>query len=157
MVDLKVIGVSPEASFNCAKGVFTLIKTSQAQIIEPYIEEAKLNLLDNQERLAEVKGLVMNAAKSRSDMGATYLSVRDEIRFHLDEIAALRNLVTSYEKMETRLVAPIYKSDVAITPKKHNILQAGLFAGIFLGLLIAVGRQLIASRKALLEKNALPM
>jgi hypothetical protein len=59
VVDLKIIGTSPEASLNCAQAVFNLIKTTQAQIIKPFIEEAKAKLLDNQERLTKAQDLVV--------------------------------------------------------------------------------------------------
>jgi LPS O-antigen subunit length determinant protein (WzzB/FepE family) len=154
VVDLKIIGASPEASINCAQAVFGLIKTTQAQIINPYIEEAKVKLLDNQERLAKAKDLVMKADKSGSAMGAAYLSTRDEIRFLLDEITALKNVVASNDNRATRLVAPIYASDDPIAPKKRNVLLVGLFGGLFLGLMIAIGRQIIPSLKTQLENNA---
>jgi len=153
VIDLKIIGASPEATINCAQAVFDLIKTTQAQIIKPYIEEAKAKLTDNQERLAKAKDLVMKADKSGSAMGAAYLSTRDEIRFLLDEITALKNVVASNDNRATRLVAPIYASDDPITPKRRNILLAGLFGGLFLGLLIAFGRQIISNIKAQLDNN----
>lgn len=37
VVDLKIVGTSPEASINCAQAVFDLIKNTQSQIIKPYI------------------------------------------------------------------------------------------------------------------------
>ena len=156
VVDLKIIGASPEASINCAQAVFDLIKTTQAQIIKPYIEEAKAKLLDNQERLAKAQDLVMKADKSGSAMGAAYLSTRDEIRFLLDEIIALKNVVAANDNRATRLVAPIYVSEDPVAPKKGITLLAGLFGGLFLGLLIAIGRQIIPSLKAQLENNTHP-
>jgi capsular polysaccharide biosynthesis protein len=156
VVDLKIIGTSPEASINCAQAVFNLIKTTQALIIKPYIEEAKAKLLDNQERLTKAQDLVMKADKSGSAMGAAYLSTRDEIRFLLDESATLRNIVASNDSRATRLVAPIYVSNDPITPKKRNVLLGGLFSGLFLGLLIAFGRQIIPYLKAQLENKTYP-
>ena len=156
VVDLKIISTSPEASINCAQAVFDLIKTTQAQIIKPYIEEAKAKLLVNQERLAKAQDLVMKADKSGSVMGAAYLSMRDEIRFLLDQNTALKNIVAANESRATRLVAPIYASNDPIAPKKHNVLLVGLFGGLFLGLLIAFGRQITPSLKAQLEINTLP-
>jgi capsular polysaccharide biosynthesis protein len=156
VVDLKIIGASPEASINCAQAVFDLVKTTQAQIIKPYIVEAKAKLLDNQERLAKAQDLVMKADKSGSAMGAAYLSTRDEIRFLLDEITALKNVVVSSDDRATRLVAPIYASNDPIAPKKRNVLLGGLFGGVFLGLMIAFGRQLIPNIKARLENSTLP-
>lgn len=156
VVDLKIIGASPEASINCAQAVFDLVKTTQAQIIKPYIEEAKAKLLDSQERLTKAQDLVIKADKSGSAMGAAYLSTRDEIRFLLDEITALKNVVSSSENRATRLVAPIYASDDPIAPKKRNVLLAGLFGGLFLGLLIAFGRQIIPNLKTQFENNTIP-
>jgi hypothetical protein len=154
VVDLKITGLSPEASIICAQAVFDLIKTTQAQIVKPYIDEAKIKLLDNQESLNIAKDLVMKADKSGSVMGAAYLSTRDEIRFLLDEITALKNVVAANENRATRLVAPIYVSDDPTIPKSRNVLLAGLFGGLFLGLLIALGHQIILNIKGQLEHNA---
>jgi capsular polysaccharide biosynthesis protein len=153
VVDLKIISTSPEASTNCAQAVFDLIKTTQAQIIKPYIEEAKAKLLDSQERLVRAQDLVIKADKSGSAMGAAYLSTRDEIRFLLDEIAALNNVVAANDNRATRLVAPIYASDDRIAPKTRKVLLAGLFGGLFLGLIISFGYQLIPKIKAQLSRN----
>jgi uncharacterized protein involved in exopolysaccharide biosynthesis len=68
----------------------------------------------------------------------------------------LKNVVVSTDQRATRLVAPIYASDDPIAPKKNNVLLTGLFGGLFLGLLIAVGRQLIPSLTAQLESNTIP-
>ena len=98
----------------------------------------------------------MKADNSGSVMGAAYLSTRDEIRFLLDEITALKNVVASNENRATRLVAPIYASDNPVAPKKRNILLAGLFGGLFLGLMISIGRQIIPNLKTQLENNPIP-
>jgi LPS O-antigen subunit length determinant protein (WzzB/FepE family) len=153
VVDMKIIGTSPEASINCAQAVFDLIKASQAQIVRPYIEAAQAKLLDDQERLTKSKDMVEKADKAGSAIGAAYLSTRDEIRFLLNEITALRNVVASNKSRETRLLAPIYASDDPIAPKKRNVLLVGLFGGLFTGLLIAFGRQLVLSLKEQLENN----
>ena len=153
VVDLKIIGASPEVSVNCAQAVFDLIKTTQAQISKPYIEDTKAKLLDNQERLARTQDMVLRADKSGSAISATYLSMRDEIHLLLDQNTALKNILVVNEIRVTRLVAPIYASDDPIAPKKRNLLLAGLFGGLFLGLLIAFGRQIIPNLKTQLENN----
>lgn len=147
VVEIKIIGKSPEAALICLQEVFDLIKTTQAKIIFPYIEEAKIKLLDSQERLTKSKELVAKADRSGSAMGAAYLSTRDEIRFLFDEITVLRNVVATNKIRATRLVAPIFSNENPIAPKKAIVLMRGLFGGLFLGLLIAFGRQLIPSLK----------
>lgn len=148
VVELKTFGQSPEATLTCAQAIFELIKTTQAQIVAPYIDEAKLKLADDSERLAKARDLVAKADKSGSAIGVAYLSTRDEIRFLVDEITALKNLVTSNQSRATRLINPIYASDNPIAPKKRLALAAGLFAGLFLGLMLALGRQMWTKLRA---------
>ncbi|QWD34000.1 hypothetical protein G6676_01640 [Polynucleobacter paneuropaeus] len=147
LVELKTFGPSQEAALSCANAIFELIKTTQSQILMPYIDEAKMKLVDDEGRLAKAKDLVAKADKSGSVMSAAYLSTRDEIRYLLDEITALKNVVTSNQNRATRLIAPIYASDLPISPKKRMALAGGLFGGLFLGLLIALARQVITRIK----------
>ncbi|QWD04215.1 hypothetical protein G6720_01680 [Polynucleobacter paneuropaeus] len=148
LVDLKTFGESPQVAQDCAQGVFDLIKTTQAQIVAPYIEEAKVKLADDQERLQKAKEVVARSDKSGAAMSASYLSTRDEIHYLLDEITALKNVVTSNQNRATRMVAPIYASDVPIAPKKRIALTAGLLGGLFLGLLVAFARQVVLKLKS---------
>ena len=148
LVDLKTFGESPQVAQDCAQGVFDLIKTTQAQIMAPYIEEAKVKLADDQERLQKAKEVVARSDKSGAAIGASYLSTRDEIRYLLDEITALKNIVTSNQNRATRMVAPIFASDAPIAPKKRMVLAAGVLGGLFLGVLIALARQIVLKLKS---------
>lgn len=153
VVELKTTASNPEYAKQCANAIFELVKISQDKIVSPHIEEAKIKLADDQDRLAKAKDLILKADKSGSVMGAAYLSTRDEVRFLLDEIAALQNVVASNVNRATRLVAPIYVSDFPVSPKKRVSLAAGLLGGLFLGFLIALGRHLIPKIKAQLASN----
>ena len=153
VVELKTTASNPDLAEQCANAIYELIKTSQEKIVSPYIEEVKIRLVDNEARLVKAKDLVLKADKSGSVFSAVYLSTRDEIRYLLDEITALQNVVISYTRMVTRFVAPIYVSDAPISPKKRTTLTVGLFGGLVLGLLIALGRQLIPKIKAQLASN----
>ncbi|QWE18963.1 Wzz/FepE/Etk N-terminal domain-containing protein [Polynucleobacter corsicus] len=142
VVELKTFGETPQSAQECNVAVFELIKASQTQIVAPYVADAKVKLDDDIERLAKARDLVNKANKSGSDMSAAYLSTRDEINYLLDEITALKTVVVFNKSKGTRLIAPIYASDVPVAPKKRMVLTAGFFGGLFLGLLIALGRQL---------------
>ena len=148
VVELKTFGPSQEVAVSCANAIFELIKATQFLILMPYIDEAKMKLVDDEGRLAKAKDLVAKADKSGSVMSAAYLSTRDEIRYLLDEVTALKNVVTSNQNRATHLIAPIYASDLPISPKKSIALAGGLFGGLFLGLLIALTRQMIAGIKS---------
>lgn len=142
VVDLKAFGKSPEAASICAQAIFELIKTTQEQILAPYIAGAKMKLDDDLVRLEKAKESVAGADKSGSAMGAVYLSTRDEIRYLLDEITTLKNIITGSQTRATRLVSPIYASDSQVAPKKQVALDTGLFGGLFLGLLFALARKM---------------
>lgn len=148
VVELKTFGGTPQSAQACALGVFDLIKATQSQIVAPYIEESKVKLADDEDRLQKAKDLVARSDKSGSAMSASFLSTRDEIRYLLDEITALRNVVTSNKNRATRMVTPIYASDMPIAPKKRMALAAGLLAGFFLGLLLALARQMVLKLKS---------
>ncbi|QWC97171.1 hypothetical protein G6729_01630 [Polynucleobacter paneuropaeus] len=148
VVELKTFGPSQEVALSCANAIFELIKATQFLILMPYIDEAKMKLVDDEGRLAKAKDLVAKADKSGSVMSAAYLLTRDEIRYLLDEVTALKNVITSNQNRATHLIAPIYASDLPISPKKSIALAGGLFGGLFLGLLIALARQMIAKMKS---------
>ena len=148
VVELKTFGNSPEAAKDCTNAIVDFTKKTQAQILAPYIEEAKIKLADDEQRISRAKELVSRSDKGGSAMSAAYLSTRDEIRYLLDEMTGLKNILASNQNRATRLVAPIYASDTPISPKKRNVLAAGLFGGLLLGLLIALARQMIAKMKS---------
>lgn len=144
VVELKTVGQSPQLAMKCATAMVELIKITQNQLVIPYIEDAKLKLADDERRLANAKDVVAKADKSGSVMSAAYLSTRDEIRFLLDQITAIKSVISSTQNRATRLVAPIYQGETLIAPKKRNILAAGLVGGLLLGLMIVIGRKVIA-------------
>ena len=86
-------------------------------------------------------------------MSAAYLSTRDEIRYLLDEITSLKNVVVSNQSRTTRLIAPIYVSDSPVSPKKRVVLGGGLLGGLFLGLLFALARKMLVKLKSELQEN----
>ena len=144
VVELKTAGPTPQAASICAQAIFELIKTSRAQILAPSLEEAQMRAAEDKVRVAKAQDLVSKADKSGAAMSAAYLSTRDEIKYLLDEITALQNMVSSSQSRATRLVSPIYASDNPVAPKKRIALLSGLLGGLFLGLLIALGRQMWA-------------
>ncbi|QWD23661.1 hypothetical protein G6687_01685 [Polynucleobacter paneuropaeus] len=143
VVELKTVGPTSEAASICAQAIFELIKTSQAQIQAPYLEEAQTRLVEDKSRLDQAKALVAKADKSGAVMGAAaYLSTRDEIKLLSDQMALLQDLISFSQSHVTRLASPIYASDNPVAPKKRIASLAGLLGGLLLGLLIALGRQM---------------
>lgn len=141
MIELKINHDSKELAVTCANALFESIKVSQNQIIRPYIEEAKILLLQYQDRLSNSQTLVSKADKSGAALSAAYLANRDEVKFLTEEIMRLNTFITTADTRQTRLVSPIYAPDNPVLPKKRLSLMLGLFAGLFLGLLYVLLRK----------------
>lgn len=148
VVELKTFGKSPEQALTCAQTIFELIKVTQAQILAPYISEAKIKLEDDEARLIKAKDLIAKSDKTGQAVGAAYLSTRDEIRYLLDETTSLKNVVSSNQSRATKLIAPIYANPKPIAPDKRSVLASGLFSGLVLGLLLSLGRHMWIKFKA---------
>lgn len=136
IVELKIQRESKEQAVICAQALFENIRESQNKIIKPYIEEAKVLLAKNQNRLKEAQELVTRADKSGAALSAAYLANRDEVKYLTDENIRLNTFVTAGDARQTKLVSPIYASDAPIFPKKEMALIAGFLLGLFLGLLL---------------------
>ncbi len=148
IVELKIRLESKEGALACAQALFENVKESQSLIIKPYIEEAKSLLAKYQVRLQETQALVAKADKSGSALSAAYLAIRDEVKFLTDESIRLNALITSGDARQTKLVAPVYVSDLPVFPKKSISLVLGLLAGLFAGLLLVLLRKAWNNYKA---------
>ena len=148
-VDLEIRDTSKEVAEACANAIYEFVKTSQAQLIAPYIEEASKKLIIEKERLSRATEFIARADKSGSGVSGAYLATRDEIRYLLDQISTLQAVINGNESRAARLVAPIYVKDQPVFPQKRNSLLLGLLLGGFLGLLLAVARKWYRSNFAL--------
>ena len=148
VVELKTFGKSAGVARECNIAMFDLIKATQSLLVAPLIEEAKVKLANVEERLSYVKNMMAKTDKSGDAISASYLSARDEIRYLLDEISYLKNFIISSQNRVTRLIAPVYASDMPFSPKKRVALAAGFLGGLFFGLLFELVRKAIAKLKS---------
>lgn len=129
-----------ETTIICLQTLFEKVRASQNEIIKPYIEDAKISLLQYQDRLTNLQRLISQADKSGSALSATYLFAQGEFNFVTEEISRLNTLIQAGDISQAKLIAPIYTHDEPVVPKKIISLFAGLFAGLFLGLLLRLGK-----------------
>jgi len=154
IVELKTYGNSPAAASDCARSIYELIKSTQAQIVKPLIDEVKIKLADDTERLLNAKAFVFKSDKSGQAMSSRYLATRDEIRYLLDDISSLQNILSTYSNRSTHLIAPIYAGDFPIAPKKRLILSVGLMVGLIFGVVLALGMQILDKLKLMWSKSS---
>ena len=149
-VELEIRDTSKEVAETCANAIYEFVKTSQAQLIAPYIEEARKKLIIEKERLSRATEFIVRADKSGAGVSGAYLATRDEIRYLLDQISTLQAVINGNESRAARLVAPIYVKE--ISPQKRNNLLLGLSLGGFLGLLLALARRWYRSNRFALKR-----
>jgi hypothetical protein len=140
-VDLQIRDTSKEVAEACANAIYEFVKTSQAQLIAPYIEEASKKLVIEKERLSRATQFIAKADKSGTAVSAAYLATRDEIRYLLDQISTLQAVIDVNESRAARLVAPIHVKDQPVLPQTRTGLLLGLLLGGFLGLMLAIVRR----------------
>jgi hypothetical protein len=151
-VDLKVRDVSKEITKACTNAVYQLIKTSQAQLVAPYIDEASKKLKLEEERLGRATQVIAKADKSGAAVSAAYLATRDEISYLRDQISSLQNIITGKESRAAYLTAPIYLKEEPVFPQKRNSLLTGLLFGGFLGLAFTLARKWYQSNVVVLNR-----
>jgi hypothetical protein len=139
-IELKVIGSTPQTAFKCAQSVFEQIVILQEQVSRPFVEEARIKLIADNERIDAARALISKADRSGGVMSATYLAARDELNYFLTDREKMTDLINSVKNRGTRLASPIYVSDNPTSPKKILSLVIGLFGGLFLGLLTELFR-----------------
>jgi hypothetical protein len=66
VVDLEIRDTSKEVAEACANAIYEFVKTSQAQLIAPYVEEASKKLIVEKERLNRATEFIARADKSGS-------------------------------------------------------------------------------------------
>jgi uncharacterized protein involved in exopolysaccharide biosynthesis len=152
VVELKVTLPTQELANTCATSIANLIIRSQAekigaiQEINREINQAKLDKVNK--RLTEDASLLAMARQPGSPISPTYFALLSDIRSLEDHREALLNLV-DIKQLQNSIQQPlIYMSDKPIYPKKAMSLLAGILGGLFLGLLVALMRQMITKLKA---------
>ncbi len=147
MIELKINRKDKELAFFCANALFEAIKESQVKIIIPYVNEAKILLEQYQARLSNAQSLVARADKSGAALSAAYLANRDEVKFLTEEIMRLNTFITSFDTRKTKLVSPIYVSDLPVYPKNKSILLVGIVAGLLSGILLVMCKKFVGLKK----------
>jgi uncharacterized protein involved in exopolysaccharide biosynthesis len=151
VVELKVTRPSPELAQACADAVYQAIAKAQAQMIDPIAQATKVSngarLAKVEERLAQDKTLLAKAEQPKGAVSPAYFAILSEIRNLEDEREKLTTTVSTSGVQATNLQSPIYVGNQSVYPKKSLSLVAGLIGGLFLGVFIALARQMIAKLK----------
>lgn len=137
-VELTIVSNSKNRAITCLDAIFQRIQLTQSYFLQPYLNDLKVLLKNTQVRLGEARELISRADQSGSALSATYLSVRDEIKFLSDESVRINGIISAINLSQSKLVAPIFASDTQVSPDKKRILIVGVLAGLLMGILYVV-------------------
>lgn len=147
-VELKILAPSQQLAASCTQAIFLQIVLMQERFSMVFVEEAKIKLVADNDRIEAARKLIAKADQSGSAMSAAYLSARDELTYLLTDREKMLDLINSVKSRGTRLDSPIYVSERPVSPKKAVSILAGLVGGLALGLVIALGRKGLGKLKA---------
>lgn len=150
-VELKILASSPDDAAKCARAIFSQVAQLQEEFSKVFVEEAKIKLATDNERIDAARRLIAKADQSGSAMSAAYLSARDELTYFLTDREKMADLINSIKNRGTSLASPLYVSERPVSPKKAISLLVGLLGGLLLGLLVALTFQIIAKLKSQLS------
>jgi uncharacterized protein involved in exopolysaccharide biosynthesis len=144
VVELKLALQSKESAKTCAESLYQVIKKSQENITAPLVQEAQAKLDDYAQRLVKLREILVREGGASGSISVAYFATRDEIKYLNDETMKLNDFISSAQKRQTKLLAPIYVADKPTWPKKTISLLAGLFGGLCIGFVWALGRKVLA-------------
>lgn len=140
IVELQIRDSSKAVAETCVYSVYQLIKTTQAQIAAPYIQEPIKKLSIEKKRLADITQVISGYEKLEIPLSIIYLMTRDEISYVADQISNLQNIIAfnEYQSSTANLITPIFLREEPVYPQRRKILLIGLLLGSFSGLLFAL-------------------
>jgi uncharacterized protein involved in exopolysaccharide biosynthesis len=152
---------SPEDAQKCLESVLDDVRSNQSLLAKPIFESKTNQLLNLKLKLESAEKIVKilpknNAGFDFSDskfsastlLLATTLSKENEIK---DLRTAINDLEMALLEPQTRgafLTTPIYAPQQKVSPKQSIILIGGLVAGLFIGLLLMMGKRAYVAYKA---------
>ena len=148
VVELEVNLGSKNEAIACLEVLFAQISQTQIEIAEPFFDEIKKNLADNNQQIDRAKAsFAKTAGGSSSLVTSSYLLARDEINRLADNNLLLDYLLAFKETRKTKLLAPIYASPNPVSPKKAVVTLLGLVCGLLIGLSIQFLKRIFKTQR----------
>ncbi len=152
---------SPEGAQKCLEGVLDDIRASQNLLAKPIIQSKNIQLVNLKQKLETAENFIKklpnkNLSFDFSDskfsastlLLVTTMSKENEIRDLRTQINDLEIAMLEPQTKEAFLAAPIFSPKQKVSPKRTMILIGGLGAGLFIGLLLIIGKRAYGTYKA---------
>jgi uncharacterized protein involved in exopolysaccharide biosynthesis len=152
---------SREDAQKCLESVLDDVRSNQSLLAKPIFESKANQLLNLKLKLESAEKIVKILPKNNADFDfsdskfsastlllATTLSKENEIKDLRTAINDLEIALIEPQTKEAFLTTPIYAPQQKVSPKRTMILIGGLVAGLFIGLLLMMGKRAYGAYKA---------
>jgi uncharacterized protein involved in exopolysaccharide biosynthesis len=157
---------SPEDAKKCLEGVLNDVRFNQNILAKPIFESKTNQLLNLKLKLESAERIVKTLPKNNAGFDfsdskfsastlllATTLSKENEIQDLRTAINDLEIALVEPQTREAFLTTPIYAPGQKVSPKRDMIVLVGLMAGLFIGLLLMMGKRAYGAYKASKASN----
>ncbi|WP_156355588.1 hypothetical protein [Achromobacter sp. 2789STDY5608615] len=141
-IELRVRREDPAVAQACAQAVFEMIRQQQIAMTEPMIKSLEEQRTTAQAQIASGQDMIRKM-ESAQEKSVAYLITRDETLVQQDRLHSIDNDIGFITRNPTSLLAPWYTPETPVLPKVRITLLAGLLAGPLIGVLYALGRQVL--------------
>ncbi len=161
IITISYIEESPEDAKKCLESVLDDIRANQDLLAKPIFESKTNQLLNLKLKLESAEKIMTllpmkNTGFDFSDskfsastlLLATALSKENEIKDLRTQINDLEILLQEPQTKKAFFSTPIYAPQKKVSPRKASILVGGLMAGLFISLLIIIGKRTYGVYKA---------
>lgn len=152
---------SREDAQKCLEGVLDDVRSNQSLLAKPIFESKMNQLLNLKLKLESAEKIVKMLPKNNAGFDfsdskfsastlllATTLSKDNEIKDLRTAINDLEILLVEPQTKDTFLTTPIYSPKIKVSPNRKMILVGGLVTGLFIGLLLMIGKRVYSANKA---------
>ncbi len=154
IINFSYIEKTSKEAQKCLEGVLNDIRNNHNSLANPILESKKNQLTNLKKKLEATEGFIRDSSNKNSNFDfsdskfsasilllVNTLSKENELRDLLSQIAELEISLSEPQTMEVILITQIYAPKQKISPKLPLIVIGGVMAGLFLGLLLIIGKR----------------
>jgi len=160
IITVSYLAASPEDAKKCLESVLDDVRVNQSFLVKPNYDLKTSQLLQVKQKLEKAENILKllpnkNTALDYSNLSfnasalliTTTLNKESEIKELIAEIKVLEILLAEPQTKEAFLTTPIYAPHQKASPNRTKIVLVGLMAGLFVGLLLMMGKRAYSAYK----------